>query len=149
MMLQYAPTVPTIPTVLPINSTVAGLVFLALSLRCYFLCLPCFRLTLSCRRPVGPSTGHAIGLIVTANSNVVPSGLGLCPERMHDDFDFNLIYFGSFLFSFSFPFCCSAFHPSFGLLFRVCVSIHDGYVPGIIWLQVIRDGVKPQLVLFK
>ena len=38
----------------------------------------------SCLPSVGTSSGHIIRLIVPANSNLVPSGLGLRPERMHD-----------------------------------------------------------------
>ena len=67
-----------------------------------------FLVVLLCRPSVGPSPGYIIGLIVPAISNLVPSGLGLCPERMHDDFGF---VFFSLLF-FSFPLC---FFPFFAL----------------------------------
>ena len=51
---------------------------------CFFVFFSClvFCLALSCRPDVGPSPGHIIGLIVQANSNLVHSGFGLCPERM-------------------------------------------------------------------
>ena len=45
-----------------------------------------FRLVLACRPPVGPSPRHIIGLIVPANRNRVPSGLGLRPARLHKAF---------------------------------------------------------------
>ena len=83
-------------------------------------------------------------VIVPANSNLVPSGLGLRPERM---LVFRVIFFPS-LFSFYFP-------PSFLFLFPflpflvysffLAVRIYHGCVPGTISLQVIRDG-SPQLV---
>ena len=101
---------------------------------CYLLSYLGFRLVLSCRLSVGPSPGHIIGLIVPANSNLVPSGLGLRPERML------VVVPVSFLFL---SFSC-LFALLWHLLFRVYVFTH-GYVPGIIWMQVIRDGV-PQLV---
>ena len=80
----------------------AGLVFRALC-RCFvlfFSFILAFRLVLSCCRAVGPSPGHIIrGLIVPANSNLVPSGLGLCPARLYEVFCF---VFLSFLFLFPF-----------------------------------------------
>ena len=68
---------------------------------CLFLfsCLV-VRLVLPCRPSAGPSTGHIIGLIVPANSNRVPKGLGLRPERM-----FVLVSFCLFFLFFSFQFC--------------------------------------------
>ena len=45
-----------------------------------------------------PSAGHIIGLTVPANSNLVPSGLGLLPERMM------FVLFQLFFFSFFFFF---------------------------------------------
>ena len=60
-----------------------------------------------CRPSVGPSTGHTIiELIVPANSNLVPWGLGLRPERMlvFISFFFISFLFFSFLFLFCFPF---------------------------------------------
>ena len=57
-----------------------------LSLFTFRLCL-CpllvFRLVISCRPSVGLSTGHILELLLPANSNLVPLGLGLRPERMH------------------------------------------------------------------
>ena len=56
-----------------------------------------------------PSAGHIIGLTVSpANSNLVPSGLGLLPERMHVCFCF-IFHLFSFL---SFP----VFSPSYLVL---------------------------------
>ena len=57
----------------------------------------------------GPSNGHIIGLIVTANSSLVPWGPGLRPERMLVSklvsFFFSVLSF-RFLFPFRFfPFC--------------------------------------------
>ena len=49
----------------------------------YFLA---FRLVSSCRPSVGPSPRHIIVLILSANSNLGPSGLGLLPARMHEVF---------------------------------------------------------------
>ena len=92
---------------------------------------------------VGPSPRHIIGLIVPANSNRVPSGLGLRPARMHEVF-----------VSVSFPSSCfilflfCPFWPFFALLrvavlssppFRVYACTTD--VPGAISQQVIRDRV--------
>ena len=45
-----------------------------------------------------PSAGHIIGLTVPADSNLVPSGLGLLPERMMFVFCFILFYFLFYLF---------------------------------------------------
>ena len=51
-----------------------------------------------------PPAGHIIGLTVSpANSNLVPSGLGLLPERMHACFCF-IFHFFSFLFFLSLSF---------------------------------------------
>ena len=101
-----------------------------------------FRLVLSCRPSVGPSTEHITGLIVPASSNLVPSGLGLRHERMF------VVVFVSFPLSFlSFRFFPFRFFPFFhytSLLFRVYLSTMDTYVPGSISLQVIRNGM-PQL----
>ena len=75
-----------------------------------------FRLVLSCRPSVGPS-GHIMGLIVPANSNLVPSGFGLRPERIHYFIGFvflSFVYFHFLSFSFLFTpplalFCPSSF----------------------------------------
>ena len=67
----------------------------------FLFCFLAFRLVLSCPPSVGPSPRHIIGLIVPANSNRVPSGLGLRPARMHKVFRFGFL---SFLFFSSFSF---------------------------------------------
>ena len=86
-----------------------------------------FRLVLPYRPSVGPLPRHIIGLIVPANSNRVPVGLGLRPARMHKDFCFGFLSIHFFpFFSFLFfhrpflPFCtlfCITFLSS--PLFRV------------------------------
>ena len=80
-------------------------------------------------------------LKLPANINLVPSGLGLRPEQtcvlVSVLFSFISCTLSSFLFISSFPL--------FSIFFRVYVRIYHGYVPVMIWLQVIRDGV-PQLV---
>ena len=97
---------------------------------------PVFRLVLSCRPSAGPSPGHIIGLILSANSNLAPSGLGLRPERILT----SVTFFHHFLFSFLlFPFCFFSRLP-FCLRFWVC------HVPGVITLQVIRSGI-PHIVM--
>ena len=58
------------------------------------------RLVFSCRPSVGPSTGHIIGLMVPANSNLVPLGHGLRPERMFAFVSFSLLFLSFLLFSF-------------------------------------------------
>ena len=81
---------------------------------CYLLSYLGFRLVLSCRLSVGPSPGHIIGLIVPANSNLVPSGLGLRPDRMHDDFGFVCLFLSFFVLSRSVYFLfCAYFLSSF------------------------------------
>ena len=86
----------------------AGLVFRALC-RCFLLFFSfflAFHLVLSCRPFVGRSPGHIIGLTVPANSNRVPSGLGLRTARMHI-YIFNVFFpFFSFL-----PFLFAPFRP--------------------------------------
>ena len=91
-----------------------------------------FRLVLLCRPSIGPSTGNILGLIVSVNSNLIPSGLGLRPERL-----FVLVSF-FFLFFLLFPFCFFPLCPSF----FSGVRMYHGYVPDIIALQVIRDGIR-------
>ena len=72
---------------------------------------PAFGLFLSCRFLVGALPGHTIGLIVPTNSNVVPSGHGLRPERM------------MILISFS---------PSFlSIIFFLCVSFFSFFCPSL------------------
>ena len=92
-----------------------------------------FRLVFSCRPSVGPSAGHIVGLIVPANSNLVPSGLGLRPERMFVSFHFSFL---------SLPFCVFPIWPSQPPF--PGIRIYHGYVPGIVSAQVIWDGT-PQL----
>ena len=75
---------------------------------CFFLFLD-FCLVLSCRpsacrSSVDPSPRHIIGLIVPANSNRVPSGLGLRPASMHKVFCFGFLS-SLFFPSFFAPFC--------------------------------------------
>ena len=118
---------------------------------CYLLSYLGFRLVLSCRLSVGPSPGHIIGLIVPANSNLVPSGLGLRPERMLIFASFFVSFFSSFssLFPFSlFPVLVPFFCPSFqSFVFGVGIyTIYHGYVPVLISLQVIRDDI-PRLAI--
>ena len=90
-----------------------------------------FRLVLSCRPSVGPSTEHITGLIVPASSNLIPSGLGLRHERMF------VVVFVSFPLSFlSFRFFPFRFFPFFhytSLLFRVYLSTMDTYVPCLLY----------------
>ena len=95
-----------------------------------------FLLGLSCRSSVGRSTGHIIGLIVPANSNLVPWGLGLCPDCMLVLFRFVLFSFLLFSLLFLFRPCQSYFS---------CVRIYHEYVPGTTSLQLLRDRI-PQLV---
>ena len=52
-----------------------------------------FHLVLSCRPSVGPSPRHIVGLVVPADSNLVPSGLGLRPVRMHEVYCFVFLSF--------------------------------------------------------
>ena len=85
--------------------------FLFFSVLFFFACL---RLLLSCRLSVGPSPRLIIGLTVPANSNLVPSGLGLRPARMHEVF---CLFFLSFLCFFFF-----SFSPLFALF---CISLYN------------------------
>ena len=96
-----------------------------------------FGLVFSCRASVGPPAGHITGLIVPANSNLVPSGLDLRPERKLVVILFSFLFLSA---SVLFPFLVVFF---FGCTF---IPWYHRYVPGIIWLQVIRDGT-PQLVI--
>ena len=91
----------------------------------FFSCVV-FRLFLSCRPSVGPSTGHSIGLIAPANNNLnlAPSGHGLRPERM-----FVLVSF--------FLFCLLPFCPSFSGVLHLCTM--DMFL--VLWFKVMRDGV--------
>ena len=87
----------------------------------FFSCLV-FRLVLSCRPSVGPSPGQIIRLVVAANSNHVPSGLGLHPERILNlelgfVLSFFLFLFTSFLFSFIF-----ALLSSFSGVLYICTT---------------------------
>lgn len=73
------------------------------------------------------------GLIVPANSTLVPSVLGLRPQRM--------LVFVSFLLFFLLLFSSlmHRFYPHVSLHFRVHMYTH-GYVPDNMSLQAIRDG---------
>ena len=71
---------------------------------CFLFFFPAFRLVWSCRPPLGPSPRHIIGLIVPANSNRVPSGLGRRHARMHKVFVSVFFPFCSFLFFLLLPF---------------------------------------------
>ena len=78
------------------------------------------------------------------------SELGLCPERMFASFFF-LLFFPFFLlfvplFLLSVPSSCFAFSLFLGscFFFRVCIE-YRGDVPGVVVVQVIRDGL-PQLI---
>ena len=70
---------------------------------------PVFRVVLYCRPSVSPSYGYVIGLIVPANSNLVPSGLDLRPERM----SISVSCYYSFHAFLSFPFCFVLFFALF------------------------------------
>ena len=110
---------------------------------------PVFRVVLYCRPSVSPSYGYVIGLIVPANSNLVPSGLDLRPERM----SISVSCYYSFHAFLSFPFCfvlffalfCPSFCSSLSSSISV-VRIYHRWVPGVISLQAIRDGI-PQLII--
>lgn len=71
------------------------------------------RLVFWCCRSVSPSTGHIMGLIETANSNILPSGLLACAFSARS-FLFCFSFFLSFFLSF---FCFFSFilFPSFWL----------------------------------
>ena len=76
-----------------------------------------FRLVLSCRPSVGPSPTHIVRLIVPANSDLVPSGLGLRSASMHEVF-----------VSFFFPFFCFVFFFPFMPLFALfCPSLCNSH----------------------
>ena len=63
-----------------------------------------------------PSAGHIIGLTVSpANSNLVPSGLGLLPERMHVCFCFIFHFFLFCSFSCLFSFLISGINTWYSL----------------------------------
>ena len=80
-----------------------------------------------------PSAGHIIGLTVSpANSNLVPSGLGLIPERMHAFFVFIF-----FLLSF-FPF--PVFFPSWYLVLTPGTPNSSCEVPGTLYVIVFVVG---------
>ena len=67
-----------------------------------------FRLVLSCHPSVGPSPRHIVGLIVPANNNLVPSGLGL---RACMKFLFRFSFLSSLLnFAPFAPFCPSLYN---------------------------------------
>ena len=70
---------------------------------------------------VGPSAGHIIGLIVPANRNLVPSGLGLRSERLFVFDSFVFRSFSSFILSVSFLFALVTNTYINSLLFRVYV----------------------------
>ena len=76
----------------------------------------------SCLPSVGTSSGHIIRLIVPANGNLVPSGLGLRPERMHDYSGF--LFFFPFLIFFSFPLRFFTFCPFYA---RFCSSLYRSF----------------------
>ena len=98
-----------------------GLVFQALC-PCFLLFFSfflAFRLVLSCRTSVGTSPRYVIGLIVPANSTLVPSRIGLRPVLMYEVFCCVFISFLSFSF-FLFAFFC----PSISAFPRVsCVAL--------------------------
>ena len=79
----------------PTTSLRSSHFFLALSLPSSWMCSSGICLSFFCCSPAG----HIIGLTVSpANSNPLPSGLGLVPERMHGCFCLIFIFF-SFLSS--------------------------------------------------
>ena len=91
-------------------------------------------------------------LIVAANNNLVLGTLGLRPERMFVSFFFvscSPLFFS--LCSLFVVFLASVFCPSasfFLSFFRMDrnSSSRDIYAPGVIWLQVMRDGI-PRFVV--
>ena len=108
---------------------------------------PAFRLVWSCRPSVGPSPRHIIGLIVPANSNRVPSGLGLRPARMHKVFVSVFFPFCSFLFALVLPFCCPSLYTSpFQSPFSG-VRMYHSCVSGLIPQQVLRDRVLQVVIV--
>ena len=116
-------------------------VFSSVSVPSSFFSYLIFDLVLSCRPSVGPSTGHIMGLIVPANSNPVPSGLSLRPERIWFRFLSFLFVFFSFLFI-CVSFLCTLLLVCFSGVRVICVT--DMFLVLRISLRVIRDGV-PQL----
>ena len=66
----------------------------------FFFSFLAFRLVWSCRPSVGPSPRHIIGLMMPANHNRVPAGLGLRPACMHSFFVSVFFSFCSVLFLF-------------------------------------------------
>ena len=70
----------------------------------------------SCR--VGQPPGHMMGLIAPAKSKLDPTGLGLSPERMHDNVGLVL----SFLF-FSFLLCFFPLLPYVALVVLLCIIV--------------------------
>ena len=124
-----------------------GLVFQALC-PCFLLFFSfflAFRLVLSCRTSVGTSPRYVIGLIVPANSTLVPSRIGLRPVLMYEVFCCVFILSFRFLFSF-WPFFAPLFPVLSSPLFRMYACTTAGYVTGVISQQVIRDRVR-QVVL--
>ena len=100
-----------------------GLLFLLFLYTLFLSCLPSglffFFFFFLCRPYFSPSAGHIKGLIVPANSNFVPQGLGLRPQRLFSSRSF--FYFPSFLRIFlSFPSSCFFFF----LFFFSGVPVH-------------------------
>ena len=92
-----------------------------------------FRVVSSCRPSVGPSTGHIIGLIEPADSDLVTSDSACALNSCW--LIFRLIFLSCFFLPFpyvSFLFFLSSFWG---------VNMYYGYVPGIISLHVILDGI--------
>ena len=81
---------------------------------------------MSCRPSVGPSPRHIVGLIVPANSILVPSGLGLRPARMHEVFSFvylSFLFFSLFLQGPFLPFLHCFVKQQFLAIFFGCTHV--------------------------
>ena len=96
----FCPSISAFPMVCvvvapPAGHRNAGLFFRALC-RCIFLFFSfflAFRLVLSCRPSVGPSPRLIVGLVVPADMNLAPSGLGLRLVGMHEVYCFVFLSF--------------------------------------------------------
>ena len=124
----------------------------ATSLRSTVVRFGSFSLSLVALYSVGPflsslccssdSAGHMIGLTVPpANSNLVPSGLGLLPERM-----FVVVLFLFYLFCF----ICFVFFHSLSFLpsWYLCSFVATWYeVPGVNLIGVFRSNINITMFL--
>lgn len=150
VVAPFFPACPCPPCVFPVLSLThelniglcsfsSSVIFLYVSSSCLVFCLVLFGVN----HPAGPPAGHIIRLVVSANSKLVSSGLGL--RALSPCYvSFRFLYFVLFLFFLFLFFYCLVFHPSPCFYFIYVnfsfVRVSTQY-PDILWLQVTRDGI--------